>query len=71
MKKNTEQLTGKNATELAAEETRMRKELFDLEFKHSTRQLSDTMSIKKARRQLARVLTFKTQKQAPQAEKAG
>jgi large subunit ribosomal protein L29 len=57
-----DELANKSEAELKAEETRLRKELFDLNFKHSTRQLNDTMSIRKARRQLARVITFATQK---------
>jgi len=71
MAKN-EDLKGKSAAELAAEELRLRKELFDLEFKHSTRQLSDTMSIRRPRRQIARVATFKNQltNQAATATKA-
>jgi large subunit ribosomal protein L29 len=60
-KKNAE-LAKKSATELKAEEARLRKELFDLEFKHSTRQLGDTMSIRRTRREIARVVTFANQK---------
>lgn len=55
--KKKDGLAGKSASDLTAEETKLRKELFDLEFKHSTRQLNDTMSIRRTRRQLARVLT--------------
>lgn len=62
MPKNNAALAAKSTSELQAEETRLRKELFDLEFKHSTRQLSDTMAIRRARRQLARVITFANQK---------
>ena len=62
MKKQTEHLTTKSAKELADEETKLRKELFDLEFKHSTRQLGDTMSIRRTRRSLARVMTFQSLK---------
>jgi ribosomal protein L29 len=57
-------LAKKSASELNEEATRLRKELFDLEFKHSTRQLGDTMSIRRTRRQLARVLTFSNQQRA-------
>ena len=52
-----EDLKGKTPDDLKKEETRLRKELFDLEFKHSTRQLTDTMAIRRTRRQIARVLT--------------
>ena len=62
MSKKTEELAKKSAGELDAETTKLRKELFDLQFKHSTRQLSDTMAIRKARRHLARVITFANQK---------
>ena len=54
MSKKNADLAAKSATDLKDEETRLRKELFDLEFKHSTRQLGDTMSIRRTRRQLAR-----------------
>ena len=63
--KKNEELMKKSAAELGEEETRLRKELFDLEFKHSTRQLGDTMSIRRTRRQVARVVTLKNQKNAP------
>ena len=59
--KKHEALRAKSATELKEEETRLRKELFDLEFKHSTRQLNDTMNIRRTRRQIARVMTFQNQ----------
>ncbi len=61
MSKKTEALAKKSASELAAETTKLRKELFDLQFKHSTRQLNDTMAIRKARRHLARVITVAKQ----------
>jgi len=51
------ELVSKSLAELREEEARLRKELFDLRFQHGTRQLSDTMSIRRARRDLARVLT--------------
>jgi large subunit ribosomal protein L29 len=61
MNKKLDPLREKNAAELKDEETRLRKELFDLEFKHSTRQLTDTMSIRRNRRQIARVVTLQHQ----------
>ena len=61
-KKKNEELAKKSAAELKDEETKMRKELFDLQFKHSTRQLNDTMAIRRAKRDLARVITFANQK---------
>jgi len=70
MAKNDD-IKGKSAAELGEEETRLRKELFDLEFKHSTRQLGDTMSIRRTRRQIARVVTFKNQKTQLTTAEAG
>ena len=60
--KNTKDLAGKSAADLKAEAEKLQKELFDLRFKHGTRQLADTGSLRKARRQLARVLTLSRQK---------
>lgn len=60
-KKNNKELKKKSATDLDAEAVRLKKELFDIEFKHATRQLTDLMSIRKTKRELARALTFKTQ----------
>ena len=51
----------KSRSELRDEEHRLRKELFDLQFKHGTRQLSDTASIKRARREIARVKTISSE----------
>ncbi len=62
MSKKTEELAKKSASELNEETLKLRKELFDLQFKHSTRQLNDTMAIRKARRHLARVITFANQR---------
>ena len=61
-KKKNEELAKKSAAELKEQESKMRKELFDLQFKHSTRQLNDTMAIRRAKRDLARVITFANQK---------
>ena len=59
--KKLDPLRSKSAQELRDEETRLRKELFDLEFKHSTRQLTDVMAIRRNRRQIARVATLQHQ----------
>jgi len=59
--KKHDALRAKSGPELVEEETRLKKELFDLEFKHSTRQLTDTMAIRRTRRQIARVMTFRNQ----------
>ncbi len=71
-KNNTKELAQKSAGELNADAERLQKELFDLKFKHGTRQLMDTGSLKKTRRQLARVLTLARQKNSvPAAEGKG
>lgn len=62
MSKKNKELSEKSAADLKADEAKMRKEIFDLQFKHSTRQLSDTMAIRRAKRDLARVITFANQK---------
>jgi large subunit ribosomal protein L29 len=62
MSKKNAELAQKSAADLKAEEAKMRKEIFDLQFKHSTRQLNDTMAIRRAKRDLARVITFANQK---------
>ena len=62
MSKKNEELAKKSAADLKTEEAKMRKEIFDLQFKHSTRQLNDTMAVRRAKRDLARVITFANQK---------
>lgn len=62
MAKKNQQLAGKSAAELAEGAAKLRKELFDLRFKHSTKSLTDTMAIRRARRQIARMLTAAKQK---------
>ena len=64
-KKINKELKKKSATELGSEAERLKKELFDIKFKHATRQLANLMSIRKTRRDLARALTFKTQAERP------
>lgn len=59
----TKELHDKTTAELKDEETRLRKELFDLKFKHGTRQLMDTAAIGRARKDVARVVTVLNQKQ--------
>ena len=62
MGKKTKDLANKSAAELTDDAAKMRRDLFDLRFKHSTKTLNDTMAIRRARRQLARVLTTARQK---------
>lgn len=61
------ELHDNTVAELKEEEGRIRRELFDLQFKHGTRQLQDTASMSRSRRQLARVLTVISQKSREQA----
>lgn len=64
MGKKNQDLANKSAAELSEDAAKMRKDLFDLRFKHSTKSLTDTMAIRRGRRQLARVLTAARQKAA-------
>jgi len=65
MKKND--LSGKTIAELKDEETRLRKELFDLRFQHGTRRLMDTASMKRMRKDIARVLTAQSMQMRQQS----
>ena len=60
--KKNKDLTAMSSEQLNGEAVRLRKELFDLQFKHSTRQLADQMAVRNTRRHLARVLTHASQK---------
>ncbi|OGQ11586.1 MAG: 50S ribosomal protein L29 [Deltaproteobacteria bacterium RBG_16_71_12] len=62
MAKKNQTLDKKSAAELADEAGKLKKELFDLRFKNSTKSLSDTMALRRTRRQIARVLTVAKQK---------
>ena len=46
-----------SATELAAEELRLKKELFNLRFQHTTGQLENPVKMKEVKRDIARVKT--------------
>jgi large subunit ribosomal protein L29 len=56
----------KTLAELRDEEQRLRKELFDLRFNHGTRRLMDTASLKRTKRDIARVMTAIQQQQRAQ-----
>lgn len=56
-------LRDKSVSELADHALELRRQLFDLNFQHATRQLEDTASLKKARRELARTLGIMGEKQ--------
>ena len=62
------ELRAKTDAELAADEAQLRKQLFDVRYKHATRQLEDTASIKKNKKDLARLLTVKTERAQKQTE---
>ena len=61
-KKINKDLKTKTSSELTTQAEKLKRELFDLHFKHATRQLTDLMSLRKTRRDLARTLTFQKQK---------
>jgi len=58
-----QELRDSSVEELREKEQTMRRELFDLEFKHGTRQLADTASLSRARKDLARLLTVLREKE--------
>ncbi|MBI1947806.1 MAG: 50S ribosomal protein L29 [Deltaproteobacteria bacterium] len=64
MAKKNQTIDNKSAAELGEEANKLKKELFDLRFKNSTKSLSDTMALRRTRRQIARVLTAAKQKSA-------
>lgn len=64
MAKKNQSFEKKSAAELAEEAGKLKKELFDLHFKNSTKSLSDTMALRRTRRQIARTLTAAKQKAA-------
>jgi large subunit ribosomal protein L29 len=51
------QLREKTQAELEQHVVKLRRDSFDISFKHSTRQLEDTASMKKTRRELARTMS--------------
>lgn len=58
------ELREKSGEELAAEEASIRKTIFETSYKHAMRQLEDTASLPRLKKDLARVLTIKSQKAA-------
>ncbi len=57
-------LRAKSADELKSELVNAKKELFNLRFQNATNQLDNTARIKDVRRNIARIQTIITQKQA-------
>ena len=50
--------------ELASEELKLKKELFNLRFQNATNQLDNTVQIREVRKKIARIQTVMTQKSA-------
>lgn len=64
------ELREKTVDELTALNTERRRELFDLRFKHYTGQLLDTASLRKARRDIARIETILRERTLAQSAKS-
>lgn len=64
----TMELEKQTVAELRQFEQALRKELFDLTFQHGTRQLTDTASLGRKRRDIARVLTLLRKKELDAAQ---
>jgi large subunit ribosomal protein L29 len=62
------ELRQKSLEELRALNTERRRELFDLRFRHYTGQLTDTASMRKTRRDVARIETLIRERARAQAE---
>ena len=62
--KYVEDLQAKSVTELAEELTAAKKELFNLRFQNATNQLDNTARIKEVRRNIARIQTVISSKEA-------
>ena len=60
--KKTSELRQLTEEELLAEEDKAREELFQLRFQQHTAQLSNTAQLREKRRELARILTLKTER---------
>jgi large subunit ribosomal protein L29 len=60
------ELRTKSVDELKDEVIRLRKDLFESRFRHGTRQLMDTASIRRTRRDVARALTVLNEKASAQ-----
>lgn len=56
------ELREKSLEELATEEATLRKSIFETRYKHAMRQLEDTASLNRLKKDLARVLTVRSAK---------
>lgn len=64
MAKKNQANDAKSAADLTEEAGKLKAELFDMHFKHTTRSLNDTMALRRTRRQIARLLTAANAKKA-------
>ena len=60
---NLEKIRNMSQAELAAEELKLKKELFNLRFQHATSQLDNPGKMKEVKREIARVKTVLREKQ--------
>ena len=60
---NLEKIRNMSQAELAAEELKLKKELFNLRFQHATGQLDNPGKMKEVKRDIARVKTVLREKQ--------
>ena len=56
-KNPTKKLRDKTVAELKDAAVKLQRDMFDLRYQHATRQLENTASLKRSRRELARTLT--------------
>ncbi|HPF18136.1 MAG: 50S ribosomal protein L29 [Bacillota bacterium] len=64
-----EKVRNMSHTELAAEELKLKKELFNLRFQHVTGQLENPLKMKDLKRDIARVKTVMREQELKKAEK--
>jgi large subunit ribosomal protein L29 len=60
---NAKDIRALNAAELESKLTELRKELFNLRFQHATAQLENTQRIPAVKKDIARILTIKRQRE--------
>ncbi len=60
--KKTSELRALSLEELRQEEDNLRKELFNLRFQQTTGEIENPMRIRRVRKDIARILTVKTEK---------
>jgi large subunit ribosomal protein L29 len=60
---NAKDIRALNAAELETKLTELRKELFNLRFQHATAQLENTQRIPAVKKDIARIMTVKRQRE--------